>query len=129
MAEQKSSGPSLNTRLAKAESLLLLALVMDTLVTPWIFAQVQIQPVWKTLLKMLLVVGCFGPLFKLFSALIDGSLAKTRTITTSAFSLPKMASHVLILLALFVGFYWSMNHSLPWNDFRFNSERRAELRR
>lgn len=129
MAEQKSSGPTLNTRLAKAESLLLLALVMDTFVSPWLFSQVQIQPVWKTLLKMLLVVGCFGPLFKLFSALIDGSLAKTRTITTSAFSLPKMASHVMILSVLFVGFYWSMNKSLPWNDIHFPSERRAEVRR
>ena len=128
MAEQKPSGPTLNTRLAKAESLLLLALVMDTLVTPWLFAQVQIQPVWKTLLKMLLVVGCFGPLFKLFSALIDGSLAKTRTITSGAFSLPKMASHALILALLFVGFYWATNHTLPWNDQRV-SERRAEVRR
>ena len=127
MAEQKS-GPSLNTRLAKAESLLLLALLIDAIISPWILGQIQLQPAWKTLAKMAIIVGCFGPIFRFFGELIDTGLSTTRKITVSKLSMPRMLAHGMIFAALFLGFYWSMHHTLPWNEARL-TERRAEIRR
>ncbi|HYG74297.1 MAG TPA: hypothetical protein VEK08_04755 [Planctomycetota bacterium] len=130
MAEEKKSGPTLNTRLAKAESLLLLALLMESVITPWILSQVHLQPIWKTLLKMLIVVGIFGPLFKQLATLIDSSLTVTRKLTTNTFSMPKMFTHAMIIAILFIGFYWSMHNSTPWRDYGFTGQTaRAESRR
>jgi len=100
-------------RLAKAETLLVLAWMMDALVTPWLFSQ-PLAPVWQTALKMALVVGLFGPLFKLVSYVIDRSLSVTRKVADSHLSAGKLGAHVIILTAIFMAFFWTMHHRLPW---------------
>jgi hypothetical protein len=125
---QERKGPTLNTRLAKAETLLLMALVVDCLINPWLYDQPQIPPIGKTLIKMLLIVGCFGALFEIISRAIDGTLNATRNVTTSTFSMPKMGTHVLLMCGIFLAFYWSMHHSTPWRDIQFR-ERSAISRR
>lgn len=129
MAEEKKNGPTWNTRLAKAESLLLLALLMDAVVTPWILSLVHLQPIWKTAIKMLIVIGLFGPMFKILAGVIDSSLLATRKLTTTALSMPKMFTHGGIVALLFLGFYWNMHRSTPWQDIRFDRNARAEMRR
>ncbi len=114
MTSEKSRGTSLNNRLAKAETVLLLALITEMLLNPWLFRQTQLAPWHQTLIKMAIVVGCFGPVFNFVTYLIDGSLTATRTVTTSILSLPRCIAHALLLGALFLGFYWFMHHSLPW---------------
>jgi hypothetical protein len=128
MAPEKC-GPTLNTKLAKAETLLLLALLMEGFVGPWIYAQTQIPPFAKTLIKMLLVVGCFGPVFKIFSRAIDHTLLSARSVTTSKFPLPRIAFHLFVMSAIFLAFYWNMHRSTPWTNFRPAADQRAEVRK
>ena len=73
MASERKS--SWNNRLAKAETVLVLALITEMLLNPWLFSQTQIPHAGQTLLKMLIVVGCFGPVFSVVSRMIDGSLS------------------------------------------------------
>ena len=127
MPDTQRSGPTFNTRLAKAESILLVALVMDAVVSPWILSHLHLQPAVKTLCKMLIVIGVFGPMFKVISELIDSSLTTTRKLTTSTFSMPKMATHTAILLLLFLGFYWHMHQSTPWHDMLANRRQAVQL--
>jgi hypothetical protein len=116
-SEKKPTWSSLNRKMAKAETVLVLALASDALLNPWLFAQPQIPGWGKTALKMLIIVGCFGPVFKIISSVIDESLDATRNVTANWFSFPKVATHVGIMAALFLGFYWNMHHSTPWQDF------------
>jgi hypothetical protein len=118
-SEQASSpkSSSFNSRLAKAETVLLLALLSEALLNPWLFSQTQI-PCWaRTLIKMALVVGCFGPVFKLVTYVIDNGLSATRTVTTSVFSLPRTLAHLLVLALLFTGFHWQLHREPPWREF------------
>jgi hypothetical protein len=105
---------SWNGRLAKAETVLALALCTETLLNPWLASLAEIPPAAKTAVKMLLIVGSFGPLFNLISHLIDNGLNVTRAVTVSVFSLPKLFTHLAIIGTLFVAFYWSMHCELPW---------------
>jgi len=121
MASERKS--SWNNRLAKAETVLVLALITEMLLNPWLFSQTQIPHAGQTLLKMLIVVGCFGPVFSVVSRMIDGSLSATRSVTVSVLSLPKLAAHVVILTTLFLTFYWAMHHTLPWRDLKWPDSR------
>jgi hypothetical protein len=116
-SEKKPSWSSLNRKMAKAETVLVLALATDALLNPWLFAQPQIPSWGKTALKMLIIVGSFGPVFKIISSVIDESLDATRNVTSNWFSFPKVATHLGIMAMLFLGFYWTMHHSTPWQDF------------
>jgi hypothetical protein len=107
---------SWNSRLAKAETVLVLALCTETLLNPWLASLISVPPVVKTIMKMLLIVGSFGPLFSLISYMIDNGLSVTRNVTTSMFSLPKLGTHVAIIATLFIAFYWSMHHTMPWTN-------------
>lgn len=122
---------SYNSKLAKAETLLALALLTDLLINPWLFSQTAIPPAGKTLIKMALVIGLFGPVQSLISKAVDGSLKATRTVTTSVFSLPRACAHAGVLSMLFVCFYWSMHHNLPWSAWlqRNTSQACAEQRK
>ena len=113
---QDTQRPSYNSKLAKAETLLALALLTDLLINPWLFSQPAIGPAGRTLIKMALVVGLFGPVQSLITRAIGGSLKATRTVTTSFLSLPRIGVHACILSGLFVCFYWSMHHEMPWAD-------------
>lgn len=104
-------------KLAKAETVLVLALLCDALLGPWLYSLPGI-PAWgKTLIKMLVLIGCFGPIFKISADLIDRSLNATHTVTVKWFSLPRAMTHCGIFVLLFLGFYWNMHHSTPWSDF------------
>ena len=129
-AEQASpSKSSFNSRLAKAETVLVLALLSEALLNPWLFSQTQI-PCWaRTLIKMALVVGCFGPVFKLVTYIIDNGLSATRTVTTSVFSLPRALAHLLVLALLFTGFHWQLHREPPWKEFMPRKNSVAEGRR
>jgi len=116
---------SFNTKLAKAETLLALALLTELAIYPWLFSQTAIPAAAKTLIKMALVVGLFGPLQNLLSRAIDGTLKATRTVTSSFLSLPRIGIHTFILSALFVCFYWSMHHNLPWSGMLPREARQA----
>jgi hypothetical protein len=116
---------SFNTKLAKAETLLALALLTDLVIYPWLFSQTTIPPAGKTIIKMALVVGMFGPLQNLLSGGIDRTLKATRNVTSSFLSLPRMGIHVAIMSVLFVSFYWSMHHSLPWAGMFPHESRQA----
>src|SRR5882762_2099927 len=69
--KEKKSGPSWNTRLTKAELVLGLALFSEVLLNPWLYSRPELAPPVKVLIKMAIVAGCFGPLFKLVEWGID----------------------------------------------------------
>ena len=74
---------TINNQLAKAETLLVLGLFSESLMGPWLAAQPW--PRWvKILLKMAIIIGCFGPVLQLLERVIDGSLATTRAAATAA---------------------------------------------
>jgi len=123
--KQPPRSPSWNSKLAKAETLLALALLTDLVIYPWLFSQSTLPAAAKTVIKMALVVGMFGPLQGLLSRAIDGTLKATRNATSSFFSLPRAGIHAVILSALFVSFYWSMHHNLPWSGMLPRSTRQA----
>src|SRR5689334_11118585 len=102
-SEKKPTWSTLNRKFAKAETVLVLALATDALLNPWLFEQTQIPSWGKTALKMLIIVGCFGPVFKIVSSVIDESLDATRNVTNNWFSFPKVATHVAMMGALFLG--------------------------
>jgi len=120
MAE-KSGGPSWiarwNNRLAKAETLLLLALFSETVIHPWLYSQ-PIPDFAKTAIKMALIIGLFGPVNAFFSRLIDASLKATHDMTTQKFSMPRVGYHVAVFATLFLAFYWSMHHAMPWDGYQ-----------
>ena len=118
-----------NSRLAKAETLLALALLTDVLVS-LLFSHTAITPAGKTLIKMALVIGLLGPVQSLISRVIDRSLKATRGVSGSVLSLPRVAVHACVLGGLFVCFYWSMHHELPWTPAppRSTHQARAEPR-
>jgi hypothetical protein len=104
---------TINNQLAKAETLLVLGLFSESLMGPWLAAQPW--PRWvKILLKMAIIIGCFGPVLQLLERVIDGSLATTRAAATAAFSGPKFGTHALILAVLYLIFYWTTYKSLPF---------------
>ena len=74
MPTERKRGFSLHTKLAKAETLLLLALVSDWLVQRLVLNQPELSPTARTLIKMALIVGLFGPLFQFLNYLIDAGL-------------------------------------------------------
>jgi hypothetical protein len=124
---EKQRSTSLHSKLAKAETLLILALLTDLVIYPWLFAKSTIPPAARTVIKMALVVGLFGPLQNFISRGIDRTLKATRTVTESMFSLPRIAIHSCILGLLFVTFYWSMHHEPPWTEHGYR-QARAEPR-
>ena len=104
-----------NNRLAKAETVLLLALILEGLINPWLYTQPQL-PYWaRAAIKMCIVVGSFGPIFEGIKYLIDRGLGATRTVTSGVLSLPKIMFHLLVMSVLFVAFYWHINKMLPWS--------------
>ncbi|HYF50663.1 MAG TPA: hypothetical protein VEJ63_14720 [Planctomycetota bacterium] len=115
--EKKSWGAGFNRRLAKAETVLILALLSEALLNPWLYSLPQIPGWGKTLIKMLVVVGCFGPVFKFISGMIDHTVDSTHMVGKRWFSMPRVATHLALILGLFVGFYWTMHHTTPWQDF------------
>jgi hypothetical protein len=123
---QDTQRSSYNSKLAKAETLLALALLTDLLINRC-FAESSISPTGRTLVKMALVVGLFGPVQSLVSRVIDRSLKATRTVTTSVLSLPRIGAHVCILSTLFVCFYWSMHHEMPWSGAFSRNTRQARV--
>ncbi len=113
-SEKKPSGPSWHKRLAKAETVLALAILSELLLNPWLFSLSFLTPGMKTLLKMALVVGLFGTLFKHVEKVIDGGLNVTRNATEWV-SLPRVVGHTALLLVMFLAFYWIVNQSMPWS--------------
>jgi hypothetical protein len=64
------------------------------------------------------------------SRLYDASLCAakaTRSVTTSFLSLPRIGVHAGILSALFVCFYWSMHHEMPWSGALSGNTRQARV--
>jgi len=111
MASKTADG---NKRFAQAEALLVLALLGDSVVQPWLFARPEL-PVWgKTLVKMALIVGLFGPVNRFLNHVIDRSLSTTRNLTENVLWLPRLVFHVLALALLFVLFHTTMHGALPW---------------
>jgi hypothetical protein len=107
-------GPTWNTRLAKAETLLVLALVSETMIHPWLFARPEL-PLWaKTVIKMALIVGLFGPVRIYLHRFIDRSMETTRSVTVKVLLLPRVGVHVATLFLLFVLFYLHMHGEMPW---------------
>lgn len=113
MASEKKRGPSFHSKLAKAETLLILALISDALVTQWLFGQPGLTPAMKTAIKMCLVVGMFGPLFNSLSYLIDSGLDATR-VTGSKLFVGRMGVHALLMSGIFLAYYYNMHHAMPW---------------
>lgn len=121
MATEKSAPrtTAYHSKLAKAETLLVLALLTDLVINPWLYSQPSIPLVGKTLIKMAFIVGLFGPVQNLLTRGVERLLKTTRAVTESVFSLPRMLIHTCILAALFMSFYYSMYHRMPWADLSF----------
>ena len=126
--KDKKSGPSWNTRLTKAEVVLGLALFSEAILNPWLYSRPELAPPVKVLIKMAMVAGCFGPVFKLVEWAIDHSVQATHQ-TVKYISAPRMAIHTLIMAGLFLGFYWSLNKSTIWKDYPMPQEWRQKVAR
>lgn len=104
-----------NARLAKVETLLVLGLLIDGLILPWVSGLRQI-PAWGlTLLKMALVAGLFGPVFAHASRFIDRKLGETRRTTGQLFLMPRLVFHLTMLCGLFILYYHLMHRCWPWS--------------
>jgi hypothetical protein len=115
-AEKKIRISTISTKLAKAETLLILALMTDALVTQWLFTHTKLTPAMKTGIKMLIVVGVFGPLFDMLSKFIDSGLGATREVTGRTFFLGRLGAHALLIGGIFIAFYYNMHQTYPWKN-------------
>ena len=100
-------------RLAKAETLLALALAIELAVMPSFHSWARLPPWGETLVKMGLIVGLFGPIFSLATRVIDGGLTATRKVGQEVLLMPRILIHIAILASLFTGFYWMMHKTWP----------------
>lgn len=113
MAAEKKRSINYHSKFAKAETLLILALISDALVTQWLFGHPQLTPAVKTLIKMCLVVGMLGPVFNSLSYLIDTGLDATRS-TGSKLFFGRMGIHLVLMGGIFLAYYYNMHHARPW---------------
>ena len=79
-SEKPQRGPSYHSKFAKAETLLVLALISDLVINPWLYSHPSLPARGKTLIKMGFIVGLFGPVQSLITQAIDGTLKATRTV-------------------------------------------------
>jgi len=105
-----------NKRFAQAEALLVLALLSETIIHPWLFARPELPVCGKTLVKMALIVGLFGPVNRFLNHLIDRSLSTTRNLTENVLWLPRLGFHALALALIFVIFHTAMHGAPPWTQ-------------
>ncbi len=106
-------------RLAKAETLLALSLLIEWVIMPWIKAAWRFPPWLTTLTKMALVVGLFGPAFAVARDIIDAWLDATRKVSRKYLFVPQVLFHAAVFALLFVGFYRSMHGAWPWSGARW----------
>ncbi|MCX7805069.1 MAG: hypothetical protein N3A38_07750 [Planctomycetota bacterium] len=106
-------------RLAKAETLLALALLIEWVIMPWIKTLWRFPPWLTTLTKMALVVGLFGPAFAIARKIIDAWLDATRRVSREYLFVPRALFHAAVFAFLFLGFYRSMHGVWPWNGMRW----------
>jgi hypothetical protein len=114
MTEKKSHGSRLNQRLTRWESVLAMVFVLDLTEEKVIFRSVQLPPWAKVGLKMAIVVGLLGAVLHFVNRRIDGGLSYTRSLGEKAF-VPRIAMHMLLLAAVFTGFYWLKLSRFPWD--------------
>lgn len=113
MADRRSFGARLNTRLARWETVLTMVFVVDLLEDKVLFRAEQI-PAWgRVLLKMALVVGVFGLLLTFVNRRIDASLSVTRSAAEKVV-LGRILIHAILFGALFTGIHWLKIGRLPW---------------
>src|SRR5687767_13490941 len=92
----ESTGRTFNTRLAKAETLLCVALLTDLILETWVYPRVEIPAPAKTLIKMTIIVGLYGPVLEMLSQMIDSGLNLARKTAVKTFSVPRMGFHLVI---------------------------------
>lgn len=114
--EKKIRISTISSKLAKAETLLILALITDAIVTQWLFNQPTLTPAMKTAIKMCVVVGAFGPLFDMLSKFIDSGLDATRDVTGRTLFLGRLGAHALLIGGIFIAFYYNMHQTYPWKQ-------------
>jgi hypothetical protein len=114
MPETKRGRPGLNARLRRWETILVVVFLADFCEDKILFKASQI-PAWgKIVFKMALVVGLLGILLGLVNRHIDRGVATAHAISGRAI-LPKVATHALLLGAVFVGYYWLKIGRFPWS--------------
>jgi hypothetical protein len=116
MPPARKRTPPIYKKLAMAETVLILALVADTLVNQWLFSRPEMTPVLMTLVRMGFIVGLFGPVFEFLSKAIDHALDATRSVTDVAPVLGRAGAHVMLMGGIFIAYYYSMHHTLPWKN-------------
>lgn len=119
MSERKKnkrqfSWTTIENRIAKAETVLALALLIEWVIMPWIKATWQFPPWLTTLTKMSLIVGLFGPIFSVARDIIDAWLDATRKVSRKYLFIPQVLFHAGVFVLLFIGFYRSMHGLWPW---------------
>lgn len=114
--EKKIRISTISSKLAKAETLLILALITDAIVTQWLFNHPKLTPAMKTGIKMFIIIGVFGPLFDMLSKLIDSGLGATRDLTGKPFFIGRLGAHALLVGGIFIAFYYNMHQTYPWKN-------------
>ncbi len=114
----ETNGRSINSRLAKAETLLAIALITELVLETWVYPRVEIPRAGKTLIKMTIIVGLYGPVMAILGRMIDSGLDVTRKAAANSFSVPLLGFHLVVLALLFTVFHYTMYKEMPWASQR-----------
>ena len=113
MAEKRSLGSRMSSRLGRWEVVLAMAFLIDLFEDKFLFPAPGIPSWGKVLIKMGTIVGLFGVLLSVVNKQMDLGLAVARGAGEKTF-VPRIVMHALLLGALFVGIHWLKIGRLPW---------------
>ena len=113
MSESRRSGPGIDARLRKWESVLLMVFLVDLLEDRVLFRTREI-PAWgKIAIKMALVIGVLGILLNFVNRRLDRGVSSAHALS-NRLVIPGIAVHALLFGSVFVGYYWLKLGRWPW---------------
>lgn len=113
MADKKRSGPRLNARLTRWETVLALAFLLDLFEDKVLLPAQGIPPWGKIVIKMATVIGLFGILLTFINRNIEIGVTAAHGAGQKTF-IPKIVIHAVLLGALFSCIHWLKIGKWPW---------------
>jgi hypothetical protein len=113
MSSTKRSGPGLNARLGKWETVLALAFLIDLFEDKLLFPAQGIPSWGKVIIKMATVVGLFGILLTFLNRQLETGVSVAHGAGKKT-AVPRIVIHALLFGALFTGIHWLKIGRWPW---------------
>jgi len=92
---------------------LVMVFLVDLVEDRLLFRSEHIPPWGKVAIKMAVIVGLLGILLGFVNRRIDGGVSTAHALSGRVF-VPRIATHALLIGAVFIGFFWLKIGRLPW---------------